>query len=96
MVEKLLKSAEAKYPGPRYAVVSNEKAPGLNRKPDVTVIDRQTRKVVKVYEAARFDKAGKLIRPDERAKILEYKSAGIPYEFHPVGPNAPPGGILEE
>jgi hypothetical protein len=93
-VAELRKNAEAEYPEGRYEIRSNEAVPGLRQKPDVAVIDTQTGRVVKIYEAARFNKSGQLIRPDERAKIPDYEAAGIPYEFHPVGPNQPPGGVL--
>jgi hypothetical protein len=93
-VAELRKTAEAEYPDGRYEIRSNESVPGLRQKPDVAVIDTQTGQVVKIYEAARFNKSGGLIRPDERAKIPDYEAAGIPYEFHPVGPNQPPGGVL--
>ncbi len=86
--------AVEQYPPSRYQIRSNEAVPGLSQKPDVAVIDTQTGRVVKIYEAARFNKSGGLIRPDERAKIPDYEAAGVPYEFHPVGPNQPPGGVL--
>ncbi len=93
-VAELRDHAVEQYPPPRYQIRSNEAVPGLRQKPDVAVIDTQTGRVVKIYEAARFNKSGRLIRPDERAKIPDYEAAGIPYEFHPVGPNQPPGGVL--
>jgi hypothetical protein len=93
-VSELMEQARAKYPSPKYELRSNEPVPGVNEKPDVAVIDTETGEVVQVYEAARFNKSGGLIRPDERGKIPHYKEAGIPYEFHPIGPNKPPGGVL--
>jgi hypothetical protein len=94
VVEDLRTHAQSEYPPPKYRVTSNRSIPGVRQKPDVAVIDTETGKVVKVYEAARFNKSGGLVRPDERAKIPDYEGAGIPYEFHPVGPNKPPGGVL--
>lgn len=94
-VEELQTKARADYPDQnRYEIRKNKKVRGLKQKPDAAVIDRKTNKVVKVYEAARFDDSGKLIRPDEVGKIVDYQAAGVPYEFHPVGANAPPGGVL--
>ncbi len=94
-VAELERKARADYPDlTRYEVRRNQKVPGLNQKPDAAVIDVQTGKVVKVYEAARFTKGGKLVRADEVAKIVDYDAAGVAYEFHPVGPNKPPGGVL--
>jgi uncharacterized protein DUF4157 len=93
---ELVDLATTEFPPPRYAVVSEQPVPGLprTRKPDAAVIDRQTGRVVKVYEAARFRKNGNFVRPDEGQKIADYEAAGIPYEFHPVGPNKPPGGVV--
>jgi hypothetical protein len=94
VARNLQATAETAYPPPRYQVRSNQRVPGLSRKPDAAVIDTHTGRVVKVYEAARFNRSGRLVRPDESAKIVDYENAGIPYEFHPVGPNEPPGGVL--
>lgn len=94
-VAELRDLALEQYPPPRYQIRSEQAVPGLRRNPDVAVIDTQTGRVVQVYEAARFNQSGRLIRPDERAKISDYEAAGIPYEFHPVGPNQPPGGVLQ-
>lgn len=60
----------------------------------MTVIDTTTNEPVKIYEAARFDESGGFARPHEAPKIPDYQAAGIPYEFHPVGPNQPPGGTI--
>jgi RHS repeat-associated protein len=92
---ELKRAAEAKYPPPKYEVKSNEFIPGVPRKPDAAVIDTETGKVVVVYEAARFDEQGRFKRPDEPEKITDYEAAGIPYEFHPVGPNQPAEGAIK-
>lgn len=95
VVGELQNRARQEFPDTsRYRLQTNRPVAGTNRKPDVAVIDTTTGRVVKVYEAARFNKSGGLVRPDERAKIPDYEAAGIPYEFHPVGPNKPPGGVL--
>jgi hypothetical protein len=96
VVGNLRIKATTAYPPPRYAITSNQEIPtaGRVRKPDVAVIDTETGKVVKVYEAARFNASGQFEQVYEAPKILDYEAAGIPYEFHPVGPNKPPGGVL--
>jgi hypothetical protein len=96
VVADLRARAETAYPPPRYRVMSNQRVPTPSgyRKPDVAVIDTHTGRVVRVYEAARFNAAGGFEQAYEAPKILDYEALGIPYEFHPVGPNRPPGGIL--
>ena len=93
VVEELVKKANEDFPDrTRYRVTSDQPVKGLKQKPDAAVFDTLLKKIVKVYEAARFGKKGGLIRPDERGKIVDYEAAGVPYEFHPVGPNKPRGG----
>ena len=96
VVSDLRARAEAAYPPPRYRVTSNQEVPTPSgyRKPDVAVIDTSTGRVVRVYEAARFNNSGGFEQPYEAPKIADYEALGIPYEFHPVGPNQPPGGVL--
>ncbi len=57
---------------------------GIDRRPDVSVVDRQTGELLRVYEAARVDKAGNYVRR-EQLKAVEYWEMGIPYTFRPVG-----------
>jgi hypothetical protein len=94
VADQLVARARATYPPPRYQVRSNQGIPGTSRRPDAAVIDTHTGKVVRVYEAARFNRSGGFVRQSEAAKIPDYEAAGIPYEFHPVGPNQPPGGVV--
>lgn len=58
---------------------------GVNRRPDVWVRDPTTDKVLKVYEAARFNLDGSLPKR-EQLKKDEYDQAGIPNYFEPVSP----------
>jgi hypothetical protein len=96
-VAELRATAEKLYPQPPYRVMSNQEipVPSGTRKPDVTVVDTRTGEIVKVYEAAHFNADGSFQQPYEAPKILDYEALGIPYEFHPVGTNAPPGGVLK-
>ena len=82
MVKDLKVKAETDFPDRgRYEVQSEKKIPELNRKPDASVIDLQTGKTVKVYEAARFEKDGSLVRPDEVAKIASNLTKVPPERF---------------
>ena len=97
-MKELYDKALLEYRPPRYRVTSNEpipEVPTLKEKPDVAVYDLQEKKIVKIEEAARFGKRGGLVRPDEKGKIPHYEGHDIPYEFFPVGKNAPPTGTLK-
>jgi hypothetical protein len=103
VIKDLLPEVQSKYPAPKYRITSEQPLPegtGIpRREPDIAVIDNETGRVVKIYEAARFNKSGGLLRGSEKAKIPDYQGAyggeGIPYEFHPAGPNKPPNGVLQ-
>jgi hypothetical protein len=55
----------------------------INRQPEVTVIDRTTNRVKKVYEAARKDRNGGWVQR-ELDKIADYERLGIPSHFEEV------------
>jgi hypothetical protein len=57
---------------------------GINRRPDVWVMD-ETGRVLKVYEAARTLPGGQFVER-ELEKMREYQAAGIPWEFADAGP----------
>lgn len=81
-MDELLKQAQREFPDEgRYEIRSNksiEPESGLRRRPDVAVVDRDTGRVVKVYEAARANKDGVTPVARERKKVQEYDSKGIP------------------
>jgi hypothetical protein len=70
--------------------VLGEKAAGLNRRPDVAVIERDTEKTIKVIEVGRTNQSGAPV-PRERKKFSEYDAHGISHEFHPLPPKSTGG-----
>ena len=88
-VRELEDAAKQEFDGTGYKVQGNsdlpEKSAGLNRRPDVAVVDRDTKKTVKIIEVGRTNESGAPV-PRERKKFNEYDAHGIPYEFHPLPP----------
>lgn len=85
-VERLKERAAKEFPNMRIETGSSIRGlTGINRRPDVWVYDEALRKVLKVYEAARFNPDGSLA-PREQLKKNEYDKAGIPSHFEPVNP----------
>lgn len=85
-VKRLQERAKAEFP---YAEINTGTSvlsrTGINRRPDVWVRDKKTDRVLKVYEAARFNPDGSLTKR-EQLKKDEYDRAGIPNHFEPVIP----------
>jgi hypothetical protein len=93
-VEELKAAAKQEFDATKYEVRSNrvlgEKAAGLNRRPDVAVIERDTEKTIKVIEVGRTNQSGAPV-PRERKKFSEYDAHGISHEFHPLPPKSTGG-----
>lgn len=86
-VRGLVQQAEREFPNRgRYSInegTSIRNLTGINRRPDVWVIDTFTRRVVKVYEAARMLKSGQWVAREVR-KLTEYTKSGLRYLFREV------------
>jgi hypothetical protein len=88
-VERLRVRASEEFPNPNYRIQVNRSIrdqSGINRRPDVAVIETLPgggRRVVKVYEAVRTNKDGTPVAREQR-KVQEYKAAGIPVHQEPV------------
>lgn len=85
-VRQLLVRAQKEFKGSRYQFRTNRSIldkSGVNRRPDVAVIDTMTNSVVKVYEAARTNKSGEFVIR-EVTKAEEYLDEGINFEFWEV------------
>jgi len=81
-VKELVKKAEKEFPDENnYEIVQERKIhlEGSNRRPDVQVVDKETKKTVKVYEAERHPNSTRNLRREE-----EYRKLGVDYETHPV------------
>jgi hypothetical protein len=85
-VKRLTDLAEREFPDAEINTgTSIRDETGVNRRPDVWVFDPRTGRVLKVYEAARFNPDGTLPRR-EQLKKFEYDRAGIPSHFESVTP----------
>ena len=83
-VQKLKEMAKKEFPnGDIKASKSIKDGLGKDRRPDIIVRDPKTKKILKVYEAARTNKDGTFIAR-EQLKMKEYQRKGIPYHFEPV------------
>jgi len=86
VVQGLIQMAQTEFDGRSVNIEQNKSikdALSIDRRPDVSVRDRQTAELLKVYEAARVDPNGNFI-PREQQKMFEYWEAGISYYFGAV------------
>ena len=85
-VKELRQKAEEEFPGDLIQEGKSIKPQtGINRRPDVSALDRETGEVKKVYEAARTNKDGSIVKR-EALKQEQYNAADIPSHFEPVKP----------
>jgi hypothetical protein len=55
----------------------------IDRRPDVWVLDKQSRNLLRVYEAGRANMSGSPVSR-ELLKLEQYRAASIPYHFEEV------------
>jgi len=85
-VRRLVQMAEDEFEGQDVEIRKSRSIAerlGVERRPDVSVVDNQTRQLLKVYEAARIDMSGNFV-PREQQKMFEYWEVGIRYWFEEV------------
>ena len=95
--QQLVDQATAEYPSDRYTVISEEPLPELpGRKPDAAVIDTQTNKTVKVYEAARAsERMATLCGRMRPRSVLTTRAQAFPMSSIRWARTRPPGGVLQ-
>ena len=81
-VQELAEKAKAENPDKKILTEKKIQVEGSNRKPDVQVVDPQTDKTEKIYEAERKPNSSRNQKREE-----EYKKLGVPYETHKLGGN---------
>lgn len=80
----LKEMAESEFPGQIIHMGTSIRGrTGLARNPDVWVQDVVTKKVLKVYEAARKQNPEQWM-PREQLKMIDYNNAGLPHQFEEV------------
>ncbi|MDQ1097682.1 MULTISPECIES: hypothetical protein [Chryseobacterium] len=81
-VKELEEKARAEHPDKDVVTEKKIKKEGSNRRPDVQVVNRETKETEQIYEAERKPNSAR-----NKKREAEYKRLNIPNETHPVGGN---------
>ena len=81
-VAELAEKARVDNPGMDIITEQKIKVANSNRRPDVQVVDPNTKRTIKIYEAERHPNSTR-----NQKREAEYSRLGIPFETHKVGGN---------